>query len=129
MHPSHFLILGAQESNLKRELSLSREASEWLFSKHFWGGLNQKYQTIFSQYEEDTLDHNLTNIVAESLQLLISELDDEVEAEVRFRYGWNEKKESLYCVLSRKTLIEEISGLENLMVEASKLNSDVYCQL
>jgi hypothetical protein len=129
MHPSYFLILCASDDNSKRELALPAEVSEWLFFNRFWDEFNQKYQTFFGQYEEENLPPNLTATAAELLSTLIFKLSEESQPEFRFRYGWNAKKEELYCVVRKDMLVEQISKLASFMKEAAMLGCEVYCQL
>lgn len=112
-----------------QEISLSAEVSEWLFFIRFWDEFNKKFETFFGQYEEEYLPKNLAVTMVKSLTSLIIDYQGKLDEEIKFRYGWNEKKEELYCVVSTKKVAEEISSLIKLMENASTLNSDVYCQL
>jgi hypothetical protein len=129
MHPSYFLILNTQEDDPKREFVLSPGVSEWLFSSRFWDDLNQEHETLFSQYEEEVLPVTLIPKILTRLRSIVTDLSQQSDLKTRFRYGWNEKKDELICVVGNDEMIGELSKLITFIEEASGLESDVYCQL
>ena len=129
MHPSYFLILSTQDDDPKKELVLSPEVSEWLFSSRFWDNLNQEHDTIFSQYEEEILPVTLMPNILKRLRSIITDLSQQSGLKTRFRYGWNEKKDELICVVGNDKIVGELSKLITFIEEASGFESDVYCQL
>lgn len=129
MHPSYFLVLNTQEDDTKREFELLAEVSEWLFSRRFWEEFNQKHEVLFAQYEEEVLPKSLLTEMLEKVRSLVTDLSQQPELKTRFRYGWNENKEELICVVGNNEIIGELSKLILFIEEASALKSDVYCQL
>lgn len=129
MNPSYFLLLNTQEDESSRELVLSAEVSEWLFSIRFWDEFNQEFGTLFAQYEEEVLPVSLTDEMLEKLKSLVAGLRKQSGQKIRFRYGWNEKKEELYCEVANNGLADELSKLILFFEKISALNSDIYCQL
>lgn len=129
MHPSYFLALNTQESSSKKELTLLEGVSEWLFYTKFWEEFNQKHKTLFQQYEEEVLTLNLMTDMVTSLSDLITEVDQQSESNIQFRYGWNELKEELICIIEKGKIIDELNKLILFMELASTVKSEVYCQL
>jgi hypothetical protein len=129
MHPSYFLILSENEDESKQELVLSASTSEWLFNCNFWLNFNAKYETSFAQYEEERLSLTLVKSMIDSLTILRENLLTNNNQTIRFIYGWNEKKEPLYCEIKIDVTMNEIIELINLLKNASISLSDVYFQL
>lgn len=128
MHPSYFQIVEINAVEQK-DLTLSGEVSEWLVCTHFWDQMNERYGTFFGQYEEECLPENLTNDVAKCLRTLIGQIEITADQAVRFRYGWNEKKEDLECSIEIATLKRELENLSHFFDEAAVKKADVYCQI
>lgn len=129
MHPSYFLILGANENCSSNELQLNGEASEWLFHVKFWGKINSEYHTDFAQYEEETLESFMIGYVFQLLDGFISDLVGLRCDEIIFRYGWKQDLSELVCRVSKKTLIDEIAKFASFLAKGAKNGLDVYCQL
>lgn len=123
------MILDSLEEQSQSELTLSAEASEWLFYVKFWDGINEKYQTDFAQYEEESLAADIVEETSNSLASMKASLLNDDGQVVSFRYGWNQNKEELICRVNSQIIADEIERLIVLLNRAAHNNLDVYCQL
>lgn len=129
MHPSYFMILDSAEEQSLIELTLSGEASEWLFYVKFWDGINDKYQTDFAQYEEESLSADIVEETSNSLVNMKDSLVNDDGQMISFRYAWNQNKEELICRVNSQVVVDELEKLIVLLKKAAQCNLDVYCQL
>jgi hypothetical protein len=129
MHASNFLAIAEGDSEAKRELTLSREVSEWLFSQRFWDQVNDVHGTFFGQYEEECVSGQLAKDIASLLRAKVGEPDLLGQDVVRFRYGWNEQKEELFCSVASNSIRTEILRLADLLATAAADELVIYCQL
>lgn len=129
MHPSYFMILDSMDEQSQIELTLSAEASEWLFHIKFWEELSKKYQTDFAQYEEEVIAENMTADALTSLKYLADTLTKNEGKELSFRYAWNENKEEIICRIGIQIIGDELRKLIQIFDKAAKCKLEVYCQL
>lgn len=129
MHPSYFMILDSPEEQSQIELTLSGEASEWLFYVKFWDEINDKYQTDFAQYEEESLSADIVEETSNSLVRMKVSLVNGDGKVISFRYAWNQNKEELICRVNSQIVADELEKLIMLLKKAAHNNLDVYCQL
>ncbi|NRR31474.1 hypothetical protein HSX11_14950 [Oxalobacteraceae bacterium] len=129
MHPSYFLILSSVDEELKIELTISGETSEWLCHIKFWDEINEKFKTQFAHYEEDCLQGFMIGDTVALLRASISEFLDDFDIDVKFRYGWTQNKEELFCLVKSGAIVDDVNLLIELLEKADLMSSDVYCQL
>ncbi len=129
MHPSYFLNLGMPEDDPARELELPPEVSEWLFFTNYWSHLNQVGETSFAQYEEEVLASQLIPIAIEALQKIKKALSATPTHDMQFVYGWNERREELFCTIHTSLLLEKVVCLEEFFLVALSMQANIYCQL
>ena len=129
MHPSSFVIVAEGEAHPRREFILSREASEWLMASRFWDRFNRVHGTGFGHYEEDLLPAGLVQQLRAALDVELQRVEETAQPVLRFRYGWNEKKQELYCSVGGEELREELEALRGFVREAERLQAGVHCRL
>lgn len=123
------MILGLTEEQPLIELTLSGETSEWLFYVNFWDGINDRYQTDFAQYEEESLSADIVEETSNSLVSMMASLINDNGESISFRYAWNQNKEELICRVNSQVIVDELEKLIVLLRKATQCNLDVYCQL
>jgi hypothetical protein len=129
VHPSYFLVLDPIDRNSKNELTISGEVSEWLFYVKFWDDINEKYQTDFAQYEEESLTPEIVEDVLRMLLERKSGLEKSNKEEISFRFGWDQAKNELICHVSSKTIVDELEKICALLERSKMSKLEVYCQL
>ncbi|HEY0061018.1 MAG TPA: hypothetical protein VGC21_02790 [Telluria sp.] len=102
------MILDSLEEQSQIELTLSPEASEWLFYVNFWDGINGKHQTDFAQYEEESLSADIVEETSNSLASMKASLINDDGQVISFRYAWNQNKEELICRVNSQLIADEI---------------------
>ncbi|GLR13667.1 hypothetical protein GCM10007907_24570 [Chitinimonas prasina] len=129
MHPSYFLNVGMSENDPARELKLPPEVSEWLFFTNYWAHLNQVGEASFAQYEEEVLTSQLIPSAIEALERIKGTLSATPTHDIQFVYGWNERREEIFCTISTSLLLEKVVCLEEFFLAALHMQADIYCQL
>lgn len=128
MHKSCFLNLGMPENDPARELELPADVSEWLFFTNYWSHLDQISGNSYDQYEEEILANQLIPAAIEALQEIKTTLVAATH-DINFVYGWNERREALFCTISPSILFEKVVCLEAFFMAALKMKADIYCLL
>lgn len=129
MHDSIFFLLHEGSDEPLRSFALSAEASEWLFSEYFWEGINESHGTFFGHYEEECVSSKLAIFVAKALMSKIESMRLLSGGAIRFRYGWNEQKEELFCSVESGQLKTELNQLADFFAVAEESKMVVCCQL
>ncbi|WP_057391873.1 hypothetical protein [Ralstonia solanacearum] len=117
------------ETDSERELVLSAEVSEWLFYTRFWEHISEACGISFAQYEEEVLSRDSIPVALGALDKIKVGLSANPVQEVKFLYGWSERREELFCTIKCEDILLEIVRLEGYFLGALNMNADVYCQL
>ncbi|WP_055324808.1 hypothetical protein [Ralstonia solanacearum] len=117
------------ETDSERELVLSAEVSEWLFYTRFWEYISEACGTSFAQYEEEVLSRNSIPVALDALDKIKGGLSANPVQEVKFLYGWNDRREELFYTIKCEDILLEIVRLEGYFLDALTMSADVYCQL
>ncbi|WP_124578123.1 hypothetical protein [Burkholderia contaminans] len=111
-----------------KTMRLSGLLSEWLFSSKFWAQVNARCGTIFDQYEEDSADEGVLNIICEELTKKINGLSG-VEGEIEFVHGWDVNRNPLVARINSIDLVRELSELRVFFEGALKFHVGAYLSL
>ena len=128
MHKSHFMFFQPGDSR-GQELSLSNEASEWLFHIGYWRQLSAEHAMQYEQYEEEVMPSAKIPSAIERLASAAQAVRGPAAALVRFTYGWDANRKALECATTSGEISTELDSLVEFLKRAQASGLDLYCQL
>lgn len=129
MHAASLFLLDNDQQLTSEKFLLSEEVSEWLINIGFWDHFNDVHGTFFGHYEEWILSIDLLPTMRNYFFELVENVKFLDVKTITFQYGWDDKKEALYCSADVESILIEIERVCFFINKAISSNSEIFFQL
>ncbi len=116
-------------SNKSYNFSLSEYTSEWLHFCGFWDGINDRFDTLFQQFESDTLPLNLMENIIFEITQLITVISHENNTSFYFRCRWDPEGNEIYIKIQKTHILNELKKLSDFIQQSHDQNLELECDL
>jgi len=126
MHQSIIYIDGENECN---SFKVSYLFSERLFSIGFWSKVNNSLETLFDQYESQSIEGELLSSLISIFSELKSEIINLNVEVIKFTRGWTQDGKPIEVDITKTDMIESVDKLTKFSIDALHNNKRLIFDL